>query len=234
MIAPYYEHAGITIYHADAREMLPDILAHVWDIDVLVTDPPYGVNLGSHKAAAETRPQWLKKEGYASYDDTPENFRAIIAPIIEQLIHVCDRAAVFSADGMAWDLPRPTNIGGIYLPAACGRNAWGFANLAHVLLYGKCPDLQFGAKATAILSNESGAANGHPCPKPLGWMKWLLCLVSRPHETILDPFMGSGTTLRAAKDLDRIAIGIEIEERYCEMAADSLRQEVLPFAPTPH
>jgi DNA modification methylase len=58
----------------------------------------------------------------------------------------------------------------------------------------------------------------HPCQKPLILMKW--CLSIFPHaQTILDPFMGSGTTLRAAKDLDRKAVGIEIEEKYCEIAA---------------
>jgi DNA modification methylase len=67
----------------------------------------------------------------------------------------------------------------------------------------------------------------HPSPKPLNVMRWILgCL---PGETVLDPFMGSGTTLRAAKDLGRRAIGIEIEERYCEIAAKRLAQEVFDF-----
>ena len=69
--------------------------------------------------------------------------------------------------------------------------------------------------------------HARPRPKPLPWMKWAVALVSRPGETVIDPFMGSGTTLRAAKDLGRRAIGIEIEERYCEIAAKRLGQEVL-------
>lgn len=67
----------------------------------------------------------------------------------------------------------------------------------------------------------------HPTTKPLGLVSRFVSLFSEAGETILDPFMGSGTTLRAAKDLGRKAIGIEIEERYCEIAARRLEQEVL-------
>ena len=68
----------------------------------------------------------------------------------------------------------------------------------------------------------------HPSEKPIALMRW--CIELYPDaQTILDPFMGSGTTLRAAKDLGRKAIGIEIEEKYCEIAANRLRQEVLNF-----
>jgi site-specific DNA-methyltransferase (adenine-specific) len=69
----------------------------------------------------------------------------------------------------------------------------------------------------------------HPNQKPLAVIKWVLSLAPDSPQTVLDPFMGSGTTLRAAKDLGRKAIGIEIEEKYCEIAANRLRQEVLQF-----
>ena len=70
--------------------------------------------------------------------------------------------------------------------------------------------------------------NDHPTVKPLALMEYLVKLVTMPERNlILDPFMGSGTTLRAAKDLQRKAIGIEIEERYCEIAAKRMSQEVL-------
>ena len=66
----------------------------------------------------------------------------------------------------------------------------------------------------------------HPTQKPLPLMQWCVAFTS---GTVLDPFMGSGTTLRAAKDLGRKAIGVEIEERYCEIAAQRLSQQVLDF-----
>ncbi len=66
-------------------------------------------------------------------------------------------------------------------------------------------------------------------PKPLGVMKWALMQAPADCQTILDPFMGSGTSIVAAKALDRQAIGIEIEEKYCEIAAKRLSQEVLCF-----
>jgi DNA modification methylase len=97
------------------------------------------------------------------------------------------------------------------------------------MFYGSSPDLQKGSKAIAIASTDTGEKNGHPCPKPLSWMRWLVSLGSRVGETVLDPFMGSGTTLVAAKQLYRNAIGIEIEERYCEIAAKRLSQEVFDW-----
>jgi site-specific DNA-methyltransferase (adenine-specific) len=224
-MTPYYEHNGITIYHGDCRDVLDSITA-----DVLVTDPPYGVNLGHHGAANEKRSGWLAKKPYSLYDDTPVNFRTVVVPAIRHALAKVDRGVVFAAGHMIHEYPNPAAIGGVFLPAACGRNPWGFQSLAHCLFYGTAPDLQKGSKATAISSSESAnTVVGHPCPKPLGWMRWAVDLASMTGETVLDPFMGSGTTLRAAKDLGRQAIGIEIEERYCEIAAKRLSQEVLDF-----
>ena len=75
---------------------------------------------------------------------------------------------------------------------------------------------------------NKGGKNQHPTQKPVKLMGWCIGLIDDP-QSILDPFMGSGTTLRAAKDLNRKAIGIEIEEKYCEIAANRMSQEVLNF-----
>jgi site-specific DNA-methyltransferase (adenine-specific) len=223
LVTPYYEADGITIYHGDCREILPDMSP-----DALVTDPPYGVNLGDHGGALDGRTDHVLVKGrYESYTDTPENFEAVVVPAIQMALAVVARGVVFCAGHMLWRLPQADAIGGVFLPAAVCRCAWGYNSISHALLYGKAPDLNLGAKPIGIRSTERAEPNGHPCPKPESWMAWAVDLVSRPGEVIIDPFMGSGTTLRAAKDLGRRAIGIELEEKYCEIAAKRLSQRVL-------
>jgi site-specific DNA-methyltransferase (adenine-specific) len=220
---PYYEHAGVTIYHGDSREVLPEVAA-----DVLVTDPPYGVNLGdTHGTGGQ---HGLVRGAYASFDDTYESFVSVVVPIIAASLAATKRGAVFSGPHLQ-ELPKATAIGGIYCPAGSGRHAWGFKTFLPVLFYGIDPRVHLGAKPNTISSTATAEANGHPCPKPLRWMRWLVERVSLDGECILDPFMGSGTTLVA--DLGLRAIGIEIEERYCEIAAKRLAQEVLNLGVAP-
>jgi site-specific DNA-methyltransferase (adenine-specific) len=85
-----------------------------------------------------------------------------------------------------------------------------------------------GHRGSSVLCFNSRIDSGrhHPTEKPLELMTEL---ISKTIGTILDPFMGSGTTLRATKDLNRKAIGIEIEEKYCEIAAKRMEQEVFKF-----
>jgi DNA modification methylase len=220
---PYYEETGITIFHGDCRDILP----HLPMVDLVLTDPPYGVNLGNHGAANEKRPQYLAKGSYASYDDTPENLLSIVVPAVTLALSKATRGIVFCAGGKIGHFPEPRAIGGVYLPAGCGRTAWGFQNLATAMFYGSAPHLERGASPTVLNSSEDADKNGHPCPKPLGWMAWAVKLGSDDGDLILDPFMGSGTTLVAAKRLGRRAIGIDIEEKYCEIAVDRLRQQSL-------
>ncbi len=219
---PYYDEAGITIFHGDCREVLPTLPK----CDLLLTDPPYGVNLGTHKAANETR-GWLAKKAYKTYDDTPENFLSVVVPAIETSLLLVRNGMVFTSGTGLAKLPEYKAVGGVFLPSGVGRTCWGFQNFSFLALYGNAPSLNLGAKPTGIVSTATSGESEHPCPKPIEWMKWAIQLGSLPTDTVLDPFMGSGTTLRAAKDLGLKAIGIEIEERYCEIAANRLRQGVL-------
>lgn len=227
MIQPYYQDEYCTIYNADCREVLPQL--EPVDL-VTICDPPYGVNLGEHGAAKEKRPRFLAKKGYESYDDSLENFFQVVVPTIEWCVKNTKRAAVFMAGSSMWHLPQADAVGGVFLPAGCGRNAWGFASFAHCLFYGVAPNLNLGAKPTGISSSDTSRFIDHPCPKPLSWMKWAVVLATAKTDTVLDPFMGSGTTLRAAKDLGLKSIGIEIEKKYCDIAIERLRQQAFNFA----
>lgn len=220
-MTPYFEDDAVTIYHGDCREILPTL---VGPIHALITDPPYGVELGTGDLRGNGH--GLGKLGYDSYDDTLANFQQVVIPVIAGILGTVRRAAVFAGKHVTL-FPAPSAVGGVYCPSAVGRNAWGYANLAAVFFYGSDPKLHLGADQSVLSSTETAESNGHPCPKPLGWMRWLVNKVALEGETILDPFMGSGTTLRAAKDLGRKAIGIEIEERYCEIAARRMAQGVL-------
>jgi len=220
----YYEDDSVVLINADCRDILP-LLPKV---DLVLTDPPYGVGLGNHSDSKETRAGvGLKKQGYQSYNDTPENLREIIVPAIADALINSTRGMVFCAGTMMWDFPRPDVVSAVFLPSGQGRTKWGFQNLAHILLYGIAPNLNLGAKNTALSSTDHSEKNGHPCHKPLSWMLWAVNLGSELTDLILDPFAGSCTTGVAAKQLGRRCILIELEERYCEIGAKRLSQEEL-------
>jgi site-specific DNA-methyltransferase (adenine-specific) len=222
-MVPYYDQDGIVIYHADCRDVLPALPP----VDLMLTDPPYGVNLGKTKGAGNGH--GLLRLAYSSYKDTFENLIGIVIPAIRLGLTKSTRAIVFCAGQHICEFPKPSTVGGLYFPAAMGRNAWGYGSCALALFNGPGCRIELGSRPTMISITSPSEVNGHPCPKPLGAMKWAVNLGSEAGNTVIDPFMGSGTTLRAAKDLGRKAIGIEIEERYCEIAANRLRQGVLDF-----
>jgi DNA modification methylase len=211
---PYYEDDAVTLYLGDCRDVLPEIEA-----DVLVTDPPYGIELGTQ--------DYRRNHGsYATTADTYEDYVTMVVPVVEGMIARTKRAAVFVGPHYR-EMPKAEAIGGIYHPSASGRTGWGFKTFLPVLLYGTSPNRHLESFATTIYSTATVRRIDHPCPKPIEWMRWLVGLATEVHDVVIDPFAGSGTTLRAAKDLGRKAIGIEIEERYCEEAARKCAQEVL-------
>ncbi len=217
---PHYRDSLVTLYCGDAAEIMSELRP-----SVMITDPPYGVSLGKHGGAKEKRANMLRKSGYDIYDDTPENFKETVIPILTKGIEMTKRSAIFGLIHSLWDLPKPTWLGGVFIPAGCGRGCWGFQNLAPVLFYGCAPNMNLGCKPTAMSSSDSALKNGHPCPKPLRWMTWLVGLCATKEDIVFDPFAGSGTTLRAAKDLGIKSIGIELSEAYCEIAVRNLSQE---------
>jgi site-specific DNA-methyltransferase (adenine-specific) len=206
---PYYEHAGITIFCGDCREILPQLSS-----GPILTDPPYG-----------------NETNYLSFNDDKETLQKLISDIAP-LILSAPRALITPGIANIDLYPKPEWILAWFTPAGAGSGPWGFCCWQPILAYGKDPYLTsgMGRRPDAIIATETSEVNGHPCPKPLGVWKQLLKRLSPGDEIIIDPFMGSGTTLRAAKDLGRRAIGIEICEEYCEISAKRLSQEVFNFA----
>ena len=137
------------------------------------------------------------------------------------------RGAVTPGIRNMWLYPRPVDIGCFWTPAAAVHSPWGITTFHPILYYGT--DFRAGKNAspTGKQVTEMAPKNGHPCPKPIRAWQWLCDKVAQPGDTVIDPFLDSGTTMVAAQWLGLKAIGIEIEERYCELAARSLDQAVL-------
>jgi DNA modification methylase len=225
---PYYEHAGITIYHGDCREILPQLPK----VDAVITDPPYGVGLSAKRAKQRGGGVSVRVGSY-SFDDNPEYIAEVVVPVIAACISRARRVALTPGTRNAWTYPKPDDMGCFYSAAGTGMGKWGFTCSQPILFYGSDPYLEnsLGSRANSCGQTYPNDANDveHPCAKPIAMMLWLVNRASYWSDTILDPFMGSGTTLVAAKNLGRKAIGIEIEERYCEIAAKRLSQEVFSF-----
>lgn len=219
---PYYQDDWVSIWHGDCREVLPDGAG--LDAEVLLTDPPYGINGGRGGDARDFAKGAYVTSGWC---DDEDYVRRVVVPVIDGLLSVVNRGAITPGVRNLFHYPRPDDMGCLWTPAGATHGPWGFQTFHPVLFYGRDFRAGKGALPSGKQVTESAERNGHPCPKPLGAWKWLLDKVSLPGEVILDPFMGSGTTLRAAKDLGRRAIGIEIEERYCEIAVRRMGQEVL-------
>lgn len=196
--------------------------------DAVVTDPPYGVLLGAYTGTS----RYLNTP-YLSTPDTPDFVAEVCVPAIVQALRISKRLAMTPGNRCMWMYPQPDDVGIWYNPASTNRGRWGFSYTnAFIFYYGKDPHNTGKGMRPNSLSGACDSVQGidHPCPKPLKFARWLVARASLPGETILDPFAGSGTTLLAAKSLGLQSIGIEIEEKYCEIAAKRLSQEVFDFA----
>ena len=215
MSRPYYEHGGVTIYHGDCREILPR-LPRV-EQGTVFGDPPYGV--GKAEWDAEFQAEWMY-------------LAAQVAPVLAVTPGICNLLHCPPAVGpllYRWTLSA-------FLSNGKTRGKFGFCNWIACPIYAAEGVSLYRCKPDSRAFTINGDMPDHPSPKPFDVMRWLVSMF--PGEVVIDAFMGSATTLRAAKDLGRRAIGIETEERYCELAAKRLAQEVLCFdlspAPTGH
>lgn len=201
---PYYQDDYCTIYHGDCREILPQIER----VDLVLTDPPYG---HGDKWAGGT---WASNPIYVDafkWDSKPFPNQDLL-----NILTKSDFSIVWG--GNYYSLP----------PSRCWL-LWEKSSKMNTLADFEMAWTNMDRPSKLLLEDRNpDGKREHPTQKPLSLMRWCLNFVPDAQTTI-DPFMGSGTTLRAAKDLGRKAIGIELEEKYCEIAARRLAQEVFAF-----
>lgn len=209
-MTPYFQDEHVTIWHGDCLDLLPTIAP----VDIVLTDPPYNVGIRYGDGTNDARGDygaWCR----AWFALCRE--RCKVMALTPGIVNVALWTAIEPPKWMmAW-----------IKPAAMGRSPMGFCNWEPVLVYGK-PQTNRGVDVVTAGIVPSGDVEGHPCPKPLKWATGIIGQLVNG-GALLDPFAGSGTTLRAAKDMGMKAVGIEIEERYCEIAASRMAQGVLPL-----
>lgn len=207
-----------TLYCGDSR----DLLASLEGVAAVITDPPYGVGYDG----SATKDGGRDEGGYLSFDDTPENIKALIVPIVAECIKRFPRLCMTPGPANMFLYPNPRAVGAIYYPAGANSGPWGFVCSQPIFYYGKDPYLAngLGRRANSFEAHAGAEKNGHPCPKPLDQMKWLVNRASLAGETVFDPFMGSGTTGVACVSMGRDFIGCEIEPTYFDIACRRIEE----------
>lgn len=219
--APYYQDESYTIYNCDCRDILPLLEP----VDLVLTDPPYGLKEAAGKNKSRGQLALPKDYGCDHWDDKPidEDLLLLTLGIGKSNIifggNYYSHILTTNACWLVWDKD----------------NSGDFADceLAWTNLPGAVRKIKYRWNGMLQQNMKDKDQRFHPTQKPISLMTWCICQADikrkENHETILDPFMGSGTTLVAAKNLGRKAIGIEIEEKYCATAVKRLAQEVLPL-----
>ena len=209
-IRPYYQDDAVTLYLGDCKQIVPLL----GKFDLLLTDPPYGINASSG-VGKSGREKWTT-------GDTKWDAAAPPPWVMDMLLSSSARHIIWG--GNYYALP-PTRRYLIWDKGA-GFKGRDFA---------ECEQAWCSMDGNARIFSRNPLSSGdyrgkdHPTMKPLALMVWCIAQAGDGVQTILDPFAGSGTTGRAAKDLGLKAVLIEREERYCEIAARRMAQEVLPL-----
>ncbi len=240
-VAPFYQDESCTIYNADCKE----VLYFLSGFQCVVTDPPYcsgGFNESGKKAAAGMglRSETIREVGWFVNDNmTTAGIGFLLAHVaawskrgmaaggtftaftdwrmISSLTPAIESAGLRFQSLLVWEKPNP-GLGTGFRP--CHELAMHFSNGTPEYFSNSGSNV---IKCKRVLADDKV----HQTQKPVGLISEIISVVSAPGQTILDPFMGSGTTLLAAKLEGRKAVGIEISEKYCELAANRLRQKVL-------
>lgn len=209
-----------TIYNADCFEvmkLMPDN-----SVDLVLTDPPYGIG-----------------HSYIEYEDSKRNLKRLIDNCFPQIQRVAKRVAVFSGVQNVWLYPQAEWIIAYTWNTTGSFGRYGYNQFQPVLVYGN--DIKGFGSVNNILKSDmlnfsggegvgfrrDGTDKEHACPKPLNVIRRFIARLSNEQEVVFDPFLGSGTTAVAAKQLGRKYIGVEISDKYCQIAKERLKQGTL-------
>lgn len=187
---------GIEVWLGDCRDVLPMI----GRVDAIVTDPPYGLEYNNCEWDASI-PDWFE----------------LASSVSEKIVFT-------TAPTTLWSYPRPDWVANWYRPASSSRTAQGgFNHWSPIAVYGP---IKFPVDCINLhaIANSYPSGFGHPSPKPVELMRWLVTNVGEIGDVVLDPFMGSGTTGVAAVNLGRKFIGIEREQAYFDLARERISE----------
>lgn len=238
-MTPYYVDERVTLYHGDCRDILPALGPA--SVDALLTDPPYGINA----AHWDRTVAW---EAFGTYVLRPSGFIVAFGLLLTlaSVVAELERAGLEREQEMVWARGTLGTGGDRYgrshelfavlykpprIPPRVDRVRVPYAAASKPSPSHKRHPLGAAPGSVWYFHETSGSYNAHEheTAKPLPLMTALVVSLTDPGEVVCDPFAGSGTTLRAAKDNGRRAIGIEREERFCEQIAKRLGQEALDF-----
>lgn len=245
MPKPYYQDEWVTLYHGDNADILPTLA----EVDHVITDPPYSAHVhgnarSGRMVAANDRGGRFRRNVELGFDHIADDDMRFIA---EQSARLASRWVLTFSDTESSHLWREAMERegldyvrtGAWIKVGCtpqfsgDRPATGFEAVTICHPKGRKRWNGGGKHAVwsvpIVLDRGRNGARLHTTQKPLELMSALVDQFTDPGETILDPFAGSGTTLVAAKGLGRRAIGVELDERYAEIAARRLAQDVLDF-----
>ncbi len=220
---PYFhdEAAGITIYCGDCRDILPAIPSE--SVGLVLTDPPYGMAMDTKNSERWVKgtSKWVKNYNWDPVAGDSEPFDP--APLLR-----FKRAVLFGANHYASRLPDSggwlvwDKRGDMQVQSTLSEGELAWTNLGSgVRLYRH--------KWFGLVRDSEIGDHFHPTQKPVTLMTWILMKWTKPGDLVLDPYMGSGPIAKACHVTGRRYIGIEIEERYCEIAVRRLQQSVLPL-----
>ena len=216
---PFYERDGITIYHGDCRQILPML----GRFDLLMADPPYGIGADKamHKASGNVVGHGHRRVAKRTYEESDWDKEPVAEWVMQLARSICQKQIIFGGNyynlppckgPLVWDKEVNGNF-------ADGEMAWNNLGIP----------LRIKRHLWNGMARKGSEPRHHPTQKPLEVIQWAIQLAGDV-ETILDPWAGSGTTGHAAKNLGKRCVMIEREERYCEIAAARLAQDVLPFS----